>query len=101
MTSKVWCEHLFLNVLSSSDEELTTKQITNVVGCSVQHGINMLKQLKEEGKIEGRQLATKAFLWRGKRLYAGEKMKLLVKKKVRGNRELPLRGKIENDLNNR
>lgn len=65
--AKVWCEHLFLNVLNSSDEELTTKQIADKVGCSVQHGINMLKMLKDRGDIEGRQLATKAFLWRGKK----------------------------------
>lgn len=62
-----YCEHVFLNTLATSDEELTTKQITDAVGCSVQHGINMLKMLKDEGKIEGRQLATKAFLWRGKK----------------------------------
>lgn len=62
-----FCEHVFLNVLGSSDEELTTRQITDVVGCSVQHGINMLKMLKNEGKIEGRQLATKAFLWQRKK----------------------------------
>ncbi len=62
-----FCEHVFLNALGTSEEEQTTKQITDVVGCSVQHGINMLKQLKAEGKIDGRQLATKAFLWRGKK----------------------------------
>ncbi|MDD5474716.1 MAG: hypothetical protein PHU34_11320 [Candidatus Methanoperedens sp.] len=62
-----FCEHVFLAVLETSEEELTTKQITDVVGCSVQHGINMLKLLKEKGKIDGRQLATKAFLWRGKK----------------------------------
>ena len=64
--ARQFCEHVFLNALSVSDEELTTKQITDVVGCSVQHGINMLKWLKDEEKIEGRQLATKAFLWRRK-----------------------------------
>jgi len=65
--SRHFCEHVFLNALGTSGEEQTTKQITDIVGCSVQHGINMLKQLKVEGKIEGRQLATKAFLWRGKK----------------------------------
>lgn len=38
-----------------------------VVGCSVSHAIKWLNRLRDEGKIEGRQLATKAFLWRGKK----------------------------------
>ncbi len=65
--AKQFCEHVFINLLASSNEELTTRQVVNVVGCSVSHAIKWLNRLRDEGKIEGRQLATKAFLWRGKK----------------------------------
>ncbi len=61
----MYCEHKFLDVLGETDNELTTRQVCNIIGCGVQHGLNMLKKLKDDGKIEGRQLATKAFLWKG------------------------------------
>lgn len=60
-----YSEQLFLNALDTQ-KELTTKEVCEKVGCSVQHCMNMLKLLKAKKKIRGRQLSTKAFLWQKK-----------------------------------